>query len=369
MPRYTSSIEHHPDSQPSTGILITNLGTPETPTTGALRRYLAEFLGDPRVIELPRLPWLALLHGIILNTRPKRSAHAYQKIWGEDGSPLLTITRQQAAALNDTLPEHFDSPFKVAFGMRYGKPSIEDGLEKLRRADARRILILPLYPQYSATTVATTFDAAAEVLKRWRWIPDLRFVSHYHDDPGYIETLTGRIQTHWDEHGQPEKLLFSFHGLPESYVLSGDPYYCECHKTAQLVAEKLQISPDRWMVIFQSRFGRSEWLKPYLDMTLANLPGQGVRSVQVIAPGFSVDCLETLEEIALAGKKIFLEAGGQSFGYIPALNDGSDHIALIADLIVKHTQGWHELIADQASCRDVAAPVQSAQASVHREVR
>lgn len=381
MPHYTSLIDHHPNSQPGTGILITNLGTPQAPTTGALRRYLAEFLGDRRVIELPRLPWLALLHGVILNTRPRRSAHAYQKIWREDGSPLLTIAQKQAAALQAVLPEHFNHPVKVALGMRYGSPSIEDGLEELRRANARRILILPLYPQYSATTVATTFDAAAEVLKRWRWIPDLRFVSHYHDDPGYIEALAGRIQAYWNEQGQPDKLLFSFHGLPESYALSGDPYFCECHRTAHLVAEKLQIPPDRWMVVFQSRFGRSEWLKPYLDVTLAGLPEQGVKSVQVIAPGFSVDCLETLEEIAMAGKEIFLKAGGEAFGYIPALNDGPDHVALIADLIVKHSQGWHDIATDQlycwradvdgycSECAPTGAPVQSAQASVHSEVR
>ncbi len=331
---------------PVTGILITNLGTPDAPTAQALRRYLGEFLWDPRIVEIPRPLWWLILHGVILRIRPKRSAHAYQKVWTDEGSPLLAISRKQAAALQQLLEKQFGGPVKVALGMRYGNPSIADGLAELRRANARRILVLPLYPQYAASTTASTFDAVADVLKTWRWIPELRMVNHYHDDPAYINALVTSIRESWEKHGQAERLLFSFHGIPKRCLLAGDPYHCECHKTARLVAEQLQLPADRWQLAFQSRFGREEWLKPYTDKTLEAWGKAGVKSVDIVCPGFSADCLETLEEMAMLNRGVFLEAGGEKYHYIPALNDRDDHMQALADLVKKHTQGWPEVDAE-----------------------
>ena len=276
----TFSYAH--DNLPTTGILLTNLGTPDAPTPSALRRYLGEFLADPRITEMPRWLWMLILHGIILRIRPRRSARNYQKIWTDSGSPLLNISQAQAQALQQALKTHFSSPMMIAVGMRYGNPSIATGLEQLRQANARRILILPLYPQYSASTTGSTFDALASVLKHWRWLPDVRFVSHYHDHPPYIQALTTQIKNYWAKQGTPDKLLFSFHGIPKRFFLAGDPYHCECHKTARLVAQQLDLSEEKWQVVFQSRFGREEWLKPYTDQTLAALGNAGVKRVDVI---------------------------------------------------------------------------------------
>jgi len=330
---------------PCTGVLVCNLGSPDAPTAAAVRRYLAEFLWDPRVIEMPRPLWWLILHGIVLRTRPKKSAHAYQTVWTEEGSPLTAISKRQADALQKALEGQIPGPIKVEMAMRYGNPSIASGLKKLQQAGARRILVLPLYPQYSATTTATVFDAVADELKGWRLLPEMRYVNHYHDDSAFIQALANSIDENFKAEGRPQKLIFSFHGMPKRNLTQGDPYFCECQKTARLTAERLGLSDGQWMVTFQSRFGKQEWLKPYTDKTLEQLPKDGVKNVAIVCPAFSADCLETLEEIAVENRGIFLEAGGESFNYIPALNDRSDHIDALAKLAMRHMQGWPELDA------------------------
>lgn len=339
---YANRLEP-PHALPETlGLLLTNLGTPAAPTKAAVRRYLAEFLWDPRVVELPRPLWWLILHGIILRTRPARTALTYQAVWTPEGSPLMVISRRQAEAMQTALSARFRAPVKVALGMRYGHPSLPEAMAQLRAANCRRILVLPLFPQYSATTTASTFDAVTEELRTWRWLPEMRFVNQYHDDPGYIRALAAGIRTYWAEHGQPDRLLFSFHGIPKDYFLNGDPYFCHCQKTARLVVEELALPPERWVLSFQSRFGMQEWLKPYTDETLKALAESGVRSVHVISPGFAADCLETLEEIAVENRDWFLEAGGHDYGYIPCLNDHPDHIAALTGLVERHCVGWPE---------------------------
>ena len=318
-----TNFEH--GNQACTGILITNLGTPDAPTPAAVRRYLAEFLSDPRVVEIPRWRWMLVLHGIILRIRPARAAKSYQSVWSDNGSPLLYISEQLAAGLQQAC-QGFTGPVRIELAMRYGQPSIEAGLQTLKQAGARRILLLPLYPQYSATTTATTFDAVSKILQKWRWIPELRTVNHYHDHPAYIHAVADSIRAYWQTHGQADKLLFSFHGLPKKYLLKGDPYFCECQATARLIAENLRLEADKWHISFQARFGREEWLQPYTDHTLQQWGEQGIKNVQVICPGFSVDCLETLEEIAIENRNVFIEAGGDKYDYIPALNADTAHI-------------------------------------------
>jgi len=322
------------------GILLVNLGTPDSPSVDDVRRYLAEFLADPRVVETPRLIWWFILNGIILRTRPKHSAKAYTQVWSDQGSPLMHISRKQEVALQQTLDECLQEPAKVVLAMRYGNPSIAAGLEQLRQANAQRILVLPLYPQYSATTTASIFDAVSSELQGWRWIPELRFINHYQDDPGYIAALAGSIRSFWREHGEPERLLMSFHGIPQDYADGGDPYPLECHTSARLLAAELGLDENRWAITFQSRLGRKEWVKPYTDETLKSWGRDGVKSVHVVCPGFPTDCLETLEEIAVENRGYFLDAGGQEYRYIPALNDSTDHINSLANLTVKHIQGW-----------------------------
>ena len=361
MSRFTSVSEFHHDQAECTGVLLTNLGTPAAPTSTAVRRYLAEFLWDPRIVEKPRWLWWLVLHGIILRLRPRRAAKAYAEIWSDNGSPLLHISQQQAKQLQAVLETMFTGPVKVALAMRYGEPSIAAGLQSLREAGARRILVLPLYPQYSATTTASTFDAVAHELQHWRWLPELRFVSHYHDQPSYIQALTTSIQKTWESQGRPEKLLFSFHGLPQRYLEAGDPYFCECHKTARLVAQALQLQDTEWQTTFQSRFGPEPWLQPYTDHTLEKLAREGVRHVQIICPGFAADCLETLEEINMQNREIFLQAGGEQFHYIPALNTEAAHIQLMAELVKQHAADWFTLPQSQknSSARAKALGAQS----------
>ena len=330
------------DAPMVTGILLANLGTPDAPTPEALRRYLGEFLWDPRIVDMPRPLWWLILHGFILRVRPKRSAAAYREIWTDDGSPLMKISRQQGAALAQALGQRLRGPVVVELGMRYGNPSIAEAMERLRAANARRVLVLPLYPQYSSSTTASTFDAVAEAVKTWRWVPELRFVNQYHDDTGYIEALAASIREDWADREAPEKLLFSFHGTPKRFHTQGDPYFCQCHKTARLVAERLGLADDRWQVTFQSIFGREEWLKPYTIEVLRQLGKSGVRSVDVICPGFSADCLETIEEIGVENREAFEAAGGERFRYIAALNDRADHIEALATLAQKHMAGWPE---------------------------
>ncbi len=330
------------DKQPI-GILLVNLGTPDAPDTASVRRYLAEFLSDRRVVERHPAIWKPVLHGIILRTRPKRSAAAYQKIWEENGSPLLLISQQQQLALQQQLDDSSSDSsdgYRVVLAMRYGSPSIADGLNQLREHNARKILVLSLYPQYSATTTASIFDAVSSCLREWRWIPEMRFINSYATDPAYIDALAGSITTYWDQQQRSQKLLLSFHGIPQEYVTSGDPYADECRQTAALLAEKLALSDDQWLLTYQSRLGPTQWLQPYTDATVGELATNGIESLDVVCPGFSVDCLETLEEIAMENRNNFLRAGGETFHYIPALNDNSAHIAMMAKLVSRHTRGW-----------------------------
>jgi ferrochelatase len=324
------------------GILLTNVGTPAAPTAKALRPYLKQFLGDQRVIEYPGWLWKPLLNGIILNTRPRRSARLYRRIWTEEGSPLLAILRRQTTALQQKLEASLPVPIKVVCGLRYGEPSIAAALRELDQAGARRILVLPLYPQYSATTTATSLDAMFDELKTWRWLPEIRTINHYHDRPRYIAALAASVREQWAMSGRPQRLLISFHGIPRDYFLKGDPYYCECQKTARLLAEMLGLAPEEYAVTFQSRFGPSEWLQPYTDKTLAAWGAEGLKHVDAICPGFSADCLETTDEVGTEGEHVFHEAGGGMFNYIPALNDRPDHVVMLAELITQNLTGWLE---------------------------
>lgn len=333
MARYVSNANRLHGVKRCVGVLVTNLGTPSAHTTKAVRLYLKEFLSDPRVIEVPRFLWWFILNFFILPYRSKRSALIYSKVWTSEGSPLLVNAKKQVVEIQNYLDKDEKQKFNVVLGMRYGQPSIADGLHALQQMHAKKIIILPLYPQYSATTTGTTFDAVANVLKNWRNIPELHMVKHYHEQPDYIEALAESIRQHWQTNQRSEKILFSFHGLPKSYFDAGDPYYCECCKTAKLVAEKLALGKEEWMVTFQSRFGPKKWLQPYTDKTLKRLVFEGVRHVSVVCPGFSSDCLETLEEINIMNREIFLSAGGESFSYIPALNDQPKHIQALTNII------------------------------------
>lgn len=326
------------DADAPIGIVLTNLGTPDAPTARALRRYLGEFLSDPRVVEMPRWLWKIILHGIILRFRPRKAAHNYQQIWTLSGSPLLNIAQQQRDAIETYLNQHF--PVKIELGMRYGTPSIAQALENLKKAGCEKILILPLYPQYASATVGSTFDAVSKTFQKWRWIPQLRFISNYHDWDLYISALVESIKENWQINGKTQKLLFSFHGIPKRTFLAGDPYFCHCQKTARLVAEQLGLKKEEYLVTFQSRFGREEWLQPYTDKILEQLPKNGISSVSIICPGFSADCLETLEEIDQQNRQLFLNHGGKIFHYIPALNDQKNHIHALSQLILHHLQGW-----------------------------
>ncbi len=347
---------------PAVGVLLSNLGTPDAPTPAALRRYLREFLLDPRVIELPRLTWWLILHLFVLTTRPRQSAKLYRQVWTPEGSPLLVITRRQALAVEEHLRRALGTQVHVAVGMRYGNPPIGAALRGLAERGCRRFVVLPLYPQYAAVTCGSTFDAVAAELATWRWVPELRVVQHYHDEPGYIAALAASIREAWSADGPAEKLLFTFHGIPQRYFDKGDPYFCHCHKTARLVAEALELPRDRWLVSFQSLFGKEEWLKPYTDKTIAGLAHAGVRRLDVVCPGFSADCLETLEEINGQNREIFLHAGGEHFRYIPCLNDRPDHIHLLADLLRQNLAGWVE----PREAWDPAAEQSEAEASRRR---
>jgi ferrochelatase len=325
---------------PGVGVLLTNLGTPDAPDTPSLRRYLREFLLDPRVIELPRLLWWTILHLFVLTSRPAKSAALYRKVWTPQGSPLLDILQRQTRGIDELLRLAVASPLHVELGMRYGQPSIGAGLRSLAARGCRRILIFPLYPQYSGPTVGSTFDAVAAELTTWRWVPEVRTIHQYHDDPSYIGALAASIRELWEKDGEPDKLLFSFHGIPLGYFQAGDPYFCQCQKLARLTAEALAIPRERWDLSFQSRFGREEWLKPYTDKVVAALPKAGFRKVDLISPGFSADCLETLEELDEQNREFFLHAGGERFRYIPALNDRPDHLRALAGILLSNLAGW-----------------------------
>ena len=328
-----------PQALATTAILLCNLGTPDEPTAPALRRYLGEFLSDARVVEIPRALWWLILHGIILRTRPKKSAAKYASIWLPDGSPLKVWTQKQAVMLRGYLGERGHA-VEVRYAMRYGNPSIASQLDQLKADGVSRILILPAYPQYSGTTTASVFDAVYTWAARVRRIPEFRFVNHYHEDAGYIDALADKIRKHWRQSGQAEQLVMSFHGVPKRTLMLGDPYHCECRKTARLLAENLGLAKDSYQVTFQSRFGRAKWLEPYTEPTLIKLAQSGVKSVDVVCPGFTGDCLETLEEIAIEARHAFLAAGGKTFNYIECLNDSQQWLAALSGLCIRHMGGW-----------------------------
>ncbi|MDH4124047.1 MAG: ferrochelatase [Gammaproteobacteria bacterium] len=342
MPKFKIMPEYEHGSPQITGVLLVNLGTPDSPTVRGVRRYLRQFLSDPRVVEYPRALWWLILNGIILLLRPARSAHAYRQIWTGRGSPLLFHSLDLAAAIQADLSDRMSGPVLVQLAMTYGNPSIEAGLDALYAAGARRTIVLPLYPQYSGTTTAAVFDAVANVLRMRRWLPELRFINQYHDNADFIAAHAENIRRHWQQHGRGEHLLFSFHGVPKSTLLNGDPYHCQCLKTARLIAEALKLAETGWSVAFQSRVGREEWLQPYTDEVLSKFGAASMSRVDVVCPGFAVDCLETLEEIALRYAELFIKAGGKALHYIPALNANPQHAALLARLIEKNTGGWLE---------------------------
>lgn len=332
-----------------TAVLLVNLGTPEAPTAAAVRPYLAQFLGDPRVVELPRLVWKPLLRGVILPLRASKSAAKYASIWTSAGSPLKVWTATQAKLLGGYLGAR-GWDVEVAYAMRYGAPSIAATLAELQARGAERILVLPLFPQYSGTTTASVFDAVFDACTRLRNMPELRLVKHYHDHPGYIGALADALRTHFEAHGRARKLVFSFHGVPRRTLELGDPYHCECRKTARLVAEALGLGTEDHLVTFQSRFGKAQWLEPYTAPTLEALARRGVERVDVICPGFTADCLETLEEIGIEAKRSFLAAGGKVFHYVPCLNDRAPWIHALADLCETHgAGGWMPRLADRES--------------------
>lgn len=321
------------------GILIANIGSPQAPNSTALRKYLSEFLSDRRIIDWPRFLWLPILYGIVLTFRPSRSARLYKNIW-ENGSPLLNILLEQQNQLSSYLGDYTHQKFKVVHAVRYGIPSVPDQLERLKEWGARRILIFPLFPQHSSTTTASTYDAVFDEIKTWSWMPEIRLISDYHDDPGYIATLASSITEFWNVHGKAKKLLFSFHGIPQRYAKKEDPYRQQCQHTAELVAERLGLADSEWQVSFQSRFGPEAWMQPYTDETLKKWGEGKLESVHVICPGFSADCLETLDEINREGREIFTEAGGGNFNYIPALNDRPDHIEALGNIVLQQVQSW-----------------------------
>ncbi|MDQ6954458.1 MAG: ferrochelatase [Mariprofundaceae bacterium] len=332
--------KHHNQQSEKVGVLLSNLGTPDEATASAVKRYLKEFLWDPRVVEQPRWLWWLLLHGVILNIRPKKSAAAYQTVWTEKGSPLMAISRDQENAIRVALHERFGDNIVVELAMRYGNPSIQSALESLQFQGCKKLLIFPLYPQYSATTTASTFDAVADVLKTWRRVPALRMIDGYHDDDAYIQALADSVRAHRQKHGKAERLLLSFHGIPQRYFKAGDPYPCLCWKTGRLLREALGLNEENYKVSFQSRFGREAWVEPYTDATLKAWGEAGVADVDVICPGFSADCLETLEEIRVENAAILAHSGGGTLRYIAALNAEDNHISCLSKLIARNLQGW-----------------------------
>lgn len=322
------------------GILLANLGTPDAANAPALRRYLGQFLMDRRVVEIPRFIWCWILHCIILVVRPKKSAAKYAQVWTNQGSPLLAHAQKQTSLLDDNLSKKINSPFVVALGMSYGNPSMQSAIDKLRAQHCDRILVFPLYPQYAASSTGSAMDAVWRVLLKTRNMPAIRSIRHYHDHPAYISALAGSVRENWQLNGKPNKLVMSFHGLPKFHLMKGDPYHCECHKTARLLAESLELTKDEYTVAFQSRFGKQEWLKPYLASTLEDLGKAKTKRIDVICPGFSSDCLETLEEIAMEGKEIFTHAGGGEYHYIPALNESELWIQAMTTIALENLQGW-----------------------------
>ncbi|WP_434086842.1 ferrochelatase [Shewanella psychrotolerans] len=322
------------------GVLLVNLGTPDTPTPKDVKQFLKQFLSDPRVVDLNPLIWKPILNGIILNTRPKAVAKLYQSIWWEQGSPLMVISERQRNALAALLLEQHGKSIPVELGMSYGNPSLETGIDKLLAQGVERVVVLPLYPQYSCSTVAPVFDAIAKVYSGRRDYPETRFSKEYYQHPSYILALANSVRRHWQAHGRSQCLLMSFHGVPLRYVTEGDPYQQQCETTAKLLATELGLDDCQWRLCFQSKFGKEEWLTPATDALLESLPGQGVRSVDIMCPAFAVDCLETLEEIAIGGKESFIEAGGEDYRFVPCLNDDETQILLLSQLVSEQAGHW-----------------------------
>jgi protoporphyrin/coproporphyrin ferrochelatase len=349
---------HTHGQAPRTAVLYCNLGTPDAPTAPALRRYLAQFLGDSRVVEIPKPIWWLILHGIILRTRPAKSAAKYASVWTPEGSPLMVWTQKQAALLKGFLGEQ-GHQVDVRVAMTYGNPGVAQELNKLKAEGFTRILVLPAYPQYSGTTTAALFDAIYKWAERTRYVPELRFVNHFHDDPGYINALAATVRKHWQANGKPEQLVMSFHGVPERTLHLGDPYHCECHKTGRLLAEALGLGKHQYTITFQSRFGKAKWLQPYTEPTLVAMAQAGTKKVDVVCPGFTGDCLETLEEINMEAREAFLHAGGTEFSYIPCLNDDLDWVRALTAIATQHLAGWPTQTAP-----DAAALAQGRQAAL-----
>jgi ferrochelatase len=338
-------------TQSGTAILLVNLGTPDEPTPPAVRRYLREFLSDPRVVEIPKPIWWLILNLVILNIRPRQSAEKYASIWSREGSPLKVHTERQAKLLQGYLGQSVKSPLRVAYAMRYGSPSIARVMRELKSEGCDRILAIPMYPQYAASTTGTAIDEIGRALQRTRNVPELRFVKHFHDHPGYIRALGEQVRELWRAEGRPDKLVMSFHGLPRFSLDRGDPYHCECHKTARLLAEDLELERDQWLLTFQSRFGKAEWLRPYTTEALAALPAEGKTRVDVVTPGFVADCLETLEEIAIEGRDTFLAAGGRQYRVLPCLNERDDWIRALARIALENLGGWYSTAYDVEAAR------------------
>ncbi|MCP5279821.1 MAG: ferrochelatase [Thiobacillus sp.] len=340
MPFYLPEPPYKHDQPARVGVLLINLGTPEAPTAQALRPYLKEFLWDRRVVEIPRPVWWLILNGIILNTRPAKSAEKYASVWRPEGSPLKVFTERLAILLKGHLGERVRQPVRVDYAMRYGQPSVAHRIRELKAQGVDRLLVVPLYPQYAASSTGSALDAVWETLLHTRNPPEIRTLRNFHDDPGYIQALRQSIEEFWAERGRPDVLVMSFHGVPRRSLDLGDPYHCECQKTGRLLAEALGLAPEQYRVTFQSRFGRAEWLQPYTSATLEKLGQARTRRVDVVCPGFVADCLETLEEIAMEGKTEFLNAGGGEYHYIPALNDRPMWINAFTDLVQNQLAGW-----------------------------
>lgn len=354
MAYFNPEPDYNHGDQLKVGILLTNLGTPDAPTAKALRPYLKQFLMDRRVVEIPRFIWWWILNCIILVIRPKKSAEKYAQVWTKAGSPLLANAESQTLLLRGFLSQKIKSLFAVELGMSYGNPSMKSAIEKLKAQHCDKILVFPLYPQYAASSTAASLDAVWNTLLKMRNVPAIRTIRSYHDHPAYIKALAASVQAYWSINGKPEKFVMSFHGVPKVHLTKGDPYHCGCHKTARLLAEALGLDKDQYQVAFQSRFGKQEWLKPYLADTLEALGKSKTKRLDVVCPGFSSDCLETLEEIAMEGKGIFQSNGGGEYHYIPALNANEEWIHAMTEIALDNLSGWVTEIWDEPAAKQVA---------------
>jgi protoporphyrin/coproporphyrin ferrochelatase len=337
---YYRAVVHEAATPERIGVLMVNLGTPDSPTYFAVQRYLREFLGDRRVIDTARLIWLPLLYGVVLPFRPLRTVRNYRKIWMPEGSPLAVYSKRLAIKTNDVLQSRLGPDVRIALGMSYGNPSIASAIEALAAQNVKRLLVLPLYPQYCSSTTGSVFDGVTGALRRWRWLPEMRFVNDYYDDPGYLDELAASIEAHWRRIGERTHLVLSYHGIPASYVKEGDPYQAQSEATTRAVVSRLRLADDQWSHCYQSRFGRVVWLQPYTVDALNTLAKRGVRKLTVVSPSFAVDCLETLEEVAVEYRDKFLELGGELLTLVPALNDDDRHAAVLASIVQRHLTGW-----------------------------